>query len=364
MLKTLARLPAIVAALLLSGCALTEMAGYQVVLDDLNEPRGLLWRADGTLCVAETGHPSVSREDIPRGIDNSAATGALTCLDPDGAPQRLVEGLPYLLNGSDGTSVGATDVAELDGQLYLLMAEGRGSLSRTILDVTDARTPPQVVADFLAFVADPLTLDYNKATFVKLNPFAMIADVDRRRFLVTDGATGEVFSASVNGAISIFSQVEGHDVLTGIAWGPDRLAYVASFSRLPHTEGSGSIVRLQMDGRSKTILKGLTAPIDLAFDSDGRLYVLEFMSGADGEHPYRGKLGRLLRFRPQGDGWGEPKVLITGLPYPIGIVIAPDDNLYLSIHGAYSEAGTGRVLRFDDLAQRELNMPSLQYREP
>ena len=364
MFKAAARLHAIIAALLFGGCALTEMAGYQVVLDDLDEPRGLLWRADGTLCVAETGHPSASREEIPPGTDNASATGALTCVDSDGAGQRLAEGLPYLLNGSDGTSVGATDVAELDGQLYLLLAEGRASLSRTILHVTDAQTPPQVVADFLAYVADPLTLDYNKATFVKLNPFAMIADADGRRFLVTDGATGQVFSASVNGAISLFSQVEGHDVLTGIAWGPDRLAYVASFSRLPHIEGSGSIVRLRRDGSSKTILKGLTAPIDLAFDSDGRLYVLEFMSGADGEHPYRGKLGRLLRFRPQGDGWGEPQVLITGLPYPIGIVIAPDDSLYLSIHGAYSEAGTGRVLRFDDLVQRELNMPSLQYREP
>ena len=351
-----------IAALLFSGCALTESSAYQVALDNLNEPRGLLWRADGTLCVAETGHPSLSREEIPLGTDNAAATGALTCLAPDGTRKRLVDGLPYLLNGSDGTSVGATDAAELDGQLYVLMAEGREPLSRTILHISDAQTPPRVVADILAYVADPLTLDYNKATYVKLNPFAMVADAEGGRFLVTDGASGQIFSADANGAISIFSQVEGHDVLTGIAWGPDGLVYAASFSRLPHNEGSGSIVRLQMNGRSRTILKGLTAPIDLAFDSDGRLYVLEFMSGADGEHPYRGKLGSLLRFRRQGEGWSEPQLLISGLPYPVGIIIAPDDSLYLSIHGAYSAAGTGRVLRYDDLVQREVNRPPLQYR--
>ena len=217
-MKAAARLPAIIAALLLCGCALTESPGYQVVLDNLNEPRGLLLRADGSLCVAETGHPSVARDEIPLGTDNAAASGALTCLAPNGARQRLVEGLPYLFNGSDGTSVGATDVAELDGQLYLLMAEGREPLSRTILQVSN-ENPPRVVANLLKFVADPLTLDYNKATFVKLNPFAMVADAGGRRFLVTDGATGQIFSAEVNGAISIFSQVEGHDVLTGIAWG-------------------------------------------------------------------------------------------------------------------------------------------------
>ncbi len=351
-----------IAALLFSGCALTEAPAYQVALDNLNEPRGLLWRADGTLCVAETGHPSLSREEIPLGTDNAAATGALTCLAADGTRQRLVDELPYLLNGGDGTSVGATDAAELDGQVYVLMAEGREPLSRTILHITDAQTPPRVVADILAYVADPLTLDYNKATFVKLNPFAMVADAEGGRFLVTDGATGQIFSADANGAISIFSQVEGHDVLTGIAWGPDGLVYVASFSRLPHNEGSGSIVRLQMNGRSRTILKGLTAPIDLAFDSDGHLHVLEFMSGADGEHPYRGKLGSLLRFRGQGEGWSEPQLLITGLPYPTGIIIAPDGSLYLSIHGAYSAAGTGRVLRYADLVERDVNRPPLQYK--
>lgn len=40
--------------LLLQGCASTEVE-YHVVLDSLNEPRGLWLRSDGTLCVAEAG---------------------------------------------------------------------------------------------------------------------------------------------------------------------------------------------------------------------------------------------------------------------------------------------------------------------
>jgi hypothetical protein len=42
-------------------------------------------------------------------------------------------------------------------------------------------------------------------------------------------------------------------------------------------KGQGSVLRLRDDGSFDVAADDLTAPIDLAFDSSGRLYVLEFI---------------------------------------------------------------------------------------
>ena len=78
------------------------------------------------------------------------------------------------------------------------------------------------------------------------------------------------------------------------------------------TNGSGrvAILRLDLDGEFSVVDDSLTTPIDLAFDVDGRLYVLEFVDGAESEHPYKEKTGRLLRFNWLADQMGEEQVLV------------------------------------------------------
>ena len=46
-------------------------------------------------------------------------------------------------------------------------------------------------------------------------------------------------------------------------------------------------------------------------------------------------------------------MLVEGLPYPTALLISPDGNVYISIHGAYSAPGTGAILRFKSLAERK-----------
>jgi hypothetical protein len=346
-------LPGIVGILLLlAGCAFKSSAlgpTYEVVLDDLSEPRGLWLRADGTLCVAEAGGLAAGQEVGQRPATLQANTGALTCLNSEGQREQIARNLPYVLYTGDGVSVGPTDVAEIDGLLYLLTGEGYGRLSRRLLRVGKGE-PRQTVANFEHIPGHDVSEDYFNPTAAASNPYAMVPDPANQRFLVTDGATGRVLAAGLDGRIRVYSVAKGHEVLTGIAWGPDGLLYVASFSQLPHRAGAGAILSVQPDGTAAVVLSNLTMPIDLAFDKLGHLYVLEFADGAGSSGPYRNTKGRLLRFVRQGYGWAAGQVLVEALPYPTAMLFGPDDSLYLSIHGAFSPSGSGAVLRFDKLA--------------
>jgi len=355
----LRRVLALVTVLVAAACAGGE-PGHQEIVDGLNEPRGLWLQADGTLCVAEAGRLAEDQEVQDGPTANRAETGSVTCLDAGGHRERIIDRLPYVQYNATGNTTGPADLAEMDGDLYLLTGESEGTLARKIMRLTGSENPPEVVADFLAFAmtAEP---DFFDETTVFSNPYSMIPDPEQRRFLVTDGATGQVLAASLDGGIQVFSEVEGHEVLTGIVRGPDGAPYVTSFSQLPHATGDGAILRLHPDGTFDVAIDGLTTPIDMAFDSEGRLYILEFIDGTETDHPYRGKTGRLLRFAPTGTGWQDGQVLIERLPFPTALLIDAEDRIYVSIRGAFSAPETGAVVRFDDLAERSPGLPPLQF---
>ena len=348
---------------ILTACA-GSTSRYSVVLDELNDPRGMTLRADGTLCVAETGR--LEEGDVIRSgpTTNRAETGSLTCVDGGGNRQRLVERLPYVRHNADGITVGPTDVVEVNEQLYLLTGEGTGEFSRAVLRIDDAGSRPTVIADFFVYAEQTAVPDFFDEINVVTNPFAMIADPQNDRFLITDGATGEVYSAGLDGEIRVYSQVEGYAVLTGIAWGPDGLAYVASFSELPHEQGTGAIVRIHHDGQTSVAVADLTTPIDLAFDRQERLYVLEFTSASAEGHPYRDRTGRLLRFEPASAGWEGGQVLLEGLPHPTALLVESDGTIYITVNGAYSEPGRGKVLSLAVTDFDSENAPAIQYAEP
>jgi sugar lactone lactonase YvrE len=95
------------------------------------------------------------------------------------------------------------------------------------------------------------------------------------------------------------------DVATGLGpmvdvdFGPDGKLYAVEFGSFSLTTqppgwapGSGRVVRIGLDGSKEVVLAGLTAPNGLAFDTQGRLYVVE-----NSNHPVAaGTPGRVLRY--------------------------------------------------------------------
>jgi glucose/arabinose dehydrogenase len=131
-------------------------------------------------------------------------------------------------------------------------------------------------------------------------------------------------------------------VPTSVVEGPDGYLYVSQLTGAPFFRGSASIFRIAPNGGTPEIyLGGLTAVVDMAFATDGTLYVVEIARGlvpGPGANPGVGA-GRLLR-KPVG---GAMEVILDGLVFPAGVAVGPDGAVYLTNFGVFP--ATGQVLR-------------------
>ena len=76
----------------------------------------------------------------------------------------------------------------------------------------------------------------------------------------------------------------------------------------------------------------------MAFDSKGRLYVLEMTTDNLNPTPGTGKVIRV-------DGKNKYKEIATGLVFPTGMTFGPDGKLYVSNKGFGFPAGAGEILK-------------------
>src|SRR3954453_7383972 len=179
---------------LLSAC--TPGAVAQPFVTGLNQPRGMVFDDSGDLFVAEAGaefsEPTNHSGRVLRITRNREVT-------------VVVDGLPFTNLGEHG-DVGATDLAMLDGALYLLTGEGYDLLSRSVLRVTPSG-PLQPVASIRNFAAAGLPRDLLETSLVAANPYAMVTAPDRSALYVADGASGRVLRVALDGKISVFAEL-------------------------------------------------------------------------------------------------------------------------------------------------------------
>ncbi len=162
MIQRARRIGSALIVLLVVGACGSGISDYEIILDGLNEPRGVWILTDGTLCVAEAGSLAEGQTVREGPTAHRAETGSVSCVDAGGTPERIIEHLPYVFYNVTGVTTGPADVAEMDGELYLLTGEGEGHLARKLINVTDRTPPPEVVADFWEYAgatAQPNLLD-------------------------------------------------------------------------------------------------------------------------------------------------------------------------------------------------------------
>jgi hypothetical protein len=325
----------------------------EVIASGLNNPRGLAFAPGGALYVAESGTGGTGPCFTgPEGPSCFGETGSVTRIGRHGQVQALT-GLPSIgAEGSGDFAIGPTDVT-FRGKTGLYVTVGLGldlPFSNTLPELADMgeliRAKPwkgtwRSVADLAEFEdAENPTGDEEN-----VNPNSVLAFKGHR--VVSDAGANDLLRINGNGSIDVLAifpntdvpgaPPEGMDAVpTSVAKGPDGAYYVGQLTGFPFPVGGASVWRVEPGHDPEPFAEGFTNIIDIAFDGDGNLYVLEiFTNGLLSGDP----TGALKRVDANGD---VETIMSDGLITPGGLALR-GGSAYVSNCGTC--AGGGEVLR-------------------
>ncbi len=320
-------------------------AGIEVVARGLTTPGGFTWNANDVLFIALGGSGGAELVEpeapAPLGPLTTGDTGAAAVID-NGCPTALATGI-VSTRTAQGRIYGAEAIAELDGQLYLLISNagdqyGSHQRAEGVYRIGGDGSL-NLIADHAAFLQDNPPAVAPAAGFPNPgNPVAMASG---------DGALW--IADELNGVIT--KVVPGQDETlvadlsaqgfapSDLALGADGSIYAVSMSS---AQGGSSVVNVASDGTAQTVWSGLTMASGIAIANDGALYATELAAGVSDDAP-NGTPGSGRLVRQSGDGLD---VVADGLDYPAGLGTGPDGAVYFVTGAVGSSAGTGTMVRY------------------
>lgn len=179
-----------------------------------------------------------------------------------------------------------------------------------------------------------------------------VADAGGNTIYRVNTADGQVSRVAVLGPLASpmpnpgrAGRMERDPVPTGITVGPNGDAYVSLLGGFPFIPGA-KVVRVTAAGQVSDVAGGLAATVDIEMGPDGKLYVVEFGSFSLTTQPpgWVPNSGRVVRVGMD----GSKEVIVSGLNTPNGIAFDAQGRLYVvdaSLHAV--TAASGRVLRYD-----------------
>ncbi|MFK7801508.1 MAG: ScyD/ScyE family protein [Anaerolineae bacterium] len=302
----------------------------EIIIDGLINPVGIEPLPDGSLLIAEEG--TGERDD----------SAGVTLMLPDNTSGRLISGLP---SGRDaGDLSGVPFVKWRDGKLYLSHFN-LGALYTFPLDPTAGL---ELAAE--PFTAEDLTKEMVPLNAVQLrNPFDLAFN-ENGIPIVTDATDNGVAMMTPNGQTRFFHRFDmlvnpsdGKTRIDPVPTGIERIDdeyFITLTSGCPYPESGGLLVAIDTERNQRTVLDGLSMPIDIAQAPDGTLWLLEFARFAEGGNCFKGQdylpnSGRLSRLSSD----GQPELILQDLNYP--------GSIDFDLHGdlLVSEIFNGRVLK-------------------
>lgn len=354
-------------------------ATLNVIASGLDGPRGLTFAPDGSLYVTEAGRGGTGRcIPAPGGTDEVmcyGATGAVTRIQ-NGKQERVVTGLPSLAISVPEVPVtldatGPHDIQfDATGKAYVVVGLGSSPDQRdNVLQIPDFGQLIAInqfnggsswtrLADLAAY--EGLYNPDNTGSSI-YNPYQNGIDSNPYSFLIqgnnayiVDAAANDLLKVKTDGsgleALSVLPErpvidpatgetIAMQSVPTAIATGPDGALYVGEFTGYPNPDNAARIFRFDSNGQLVVYADGFTQIIDLAFDNQGGLYVLEFASTSL-EFANSLPSGVLIYLSPNGD---RKTIASDGLIFPTALTLGSDGDIYVSNRGYFT--GQGQVVR-------------------
>jgi len=345
---------------------LDARATLEVIADGLANPRGLNFGPEGALYVAEAGTGGsgpciVNSNNV---LVCYGTTGSITRITLRGVPTqtRVVTGLPSLAPatgpGAGSSATGAHDV-EFQGRGNGFVTIGAALAPARRFNDTAHPEFAAVGAEFSRLVRfqpnGKWSFEEDLGAFEELenpdggaldtNPYSLLALPGRRVF--TDAGGNSLNAVAANGSISNLAffpnrTVSGSTfqaVPTSVVKGPDGGLYVGQLTGFPFIAGQANVYRIPSNGGTPQIYaSGFTKIIDIAFGSDGSLYVLQISS--TGGAPPQGGTGSLIRVSPDATTRTTIVAPGEGLVAPGGIVIGDDGAIYVTNFSVSPTSGT------------------------
>jgi sugar lactone lactonase YvrE len=334
-----------------------QQASMTVFATGLTNPRGLTFGPDGYLYVAEGGPATNSLSTIgqcDQVPDAGPYTGGFNSrilkISPDGSQSTVVaQNLPSSQTNPDLGSLvsGVADLAFVGDTLYGIEAGAGCSHGLAGTDNTVFRVNPDGSTTTIADLSQ----------FVKANPVAKPNDEDFEPdgtwySMLSIGGTlyavepnhGELDRILLNGQVQRvvdISASQGHIVPTAFAFYKGDF-YVGNLNPFPVNPGSSQIMKINNGGKVKSITRGLTTVLGIAFDAQGRMYVLETDTVAGFPGPDAAGSGTVVRV----NGDGTLTTIASGMVFPTAMTYGPDGALYVSNFGfGVPVNGAGQIVR-------------------
>jgi DNA-binding beta-propeller fold protein YncE len=361
------RLLALVGASIFAFAASAGATEVQKIAGGLDNPRHLAF-GDKDLYVAEAGRggdgPCFPGEE--GATTCVGATGAVTVIDQHGGQHRLVSGLASL--GDQGTGANAIGPHGIDVKGSDEVFVTNGGPTEANRDELAKQNP---VADLFGRVlrighdgaierlVDVWGFERDNNADAKVgNPAVDSNAVDviakHGRLVIADAGGNTLLKARKDGSIRVLSvfpnktvqapsgpdEIPMQAVPTGVVKGPHGDYFMSQLTGFPFPVGGANVFRVDRhSGETAVFAGGFTNIMDLAFDRDGTLWVLEIDHdsllgpGTDGAIYSVDENGeKTLLDLPAGT-----------LTAPGGITVGDDGALYVT--NKTTSAGDGEVLR-------------------
>ena len=349
---------ALAAGLLVAPLAATDwkQPSFEVIASGLDNPRGLAFGPDRALYVAEAGRGG-NGECIVNGANATVCfgnTGAITRISDDRV-RRFISGLPSVAAGPESPAPGtqangpqdilfdrfgfgiATIGLGADPNLRADLGPGGGRLARLLRFHLAGGF--KFAEDLGAFenASNPAggTIDSNPFGIARLGGNVFVADAGGNAIIQVDDGVLSTFAVFPNRVVPGpgGAPIPMQPVPTSVAEGPDGALYVGQLTGFPFPVGGAAVYRVVQGAEPEVFAEGFTNIIDIAFDREGALYVLQITkNGLLSGNP----VGALIKVPPG----GEREELFPGaLISPGGMTIGRDGSIYVTRFASLPHVG-------------------------
>lgn len=321
-----------------------------VIASGLNHPRGMQFGPNGGLYIAEAGTGGA-------GPCTTLPTTLVVCYGTTGAVVEVlggvqsdyITGLPSLGDNPLTEALGTHDIAfDENGDMFILIGlgtdpsvlesggdlEGLGFAQIVQDDGTGGFTPVVSIGPYeISDNPDGGLLDTNPFSLLSSTSGHTVADAGGNSLL-------EIDAANVISATAVFPADPGWQAVpTSVVIGPDSAQYIGQLTGFPFPVDGANVFR-KAAGTPYTVHEsGFTNILGVDFDSMGNMYVLE-MAAAGLLNAGTDPRGQLIKVEPDGT---RTTIAMDGLVLPTGMVVGPDDAIYVSNYGVMG--GLGEVVR-------------------